>query len=157
MLLKELQPLDVYFSLKNTLSLQFFLGLMYNMQVCILQRESVADPGIFQSGGPLLFWVFKGRFHSQNALFLPYFVKFSDKRGGGGWPPEPPLWICQWEYCFQLLKGIMAQGHKDLWEYHVPFGVLYFWQHFYILLFSLIFRHHWYAIILLSCNLCACI
>jgi hypothetical protein len=49
---------------------------------------AVADPGIFQRGGstlkvgfqkgggvPLLFWVFKGGFHSQNALFLPYFEK----------------------------------------------------------------------------------
>jgi hypothetical protein len=57
----------------------------------------VSDPGIFQRGGvpplrlvfKLLFWVFKGGFHSQNALFLPILTKFSDEREGVPTPGTP--------------------------------------------------------------------
>jgi hypothetical protein len=56
--------------------------------------ETVADPWIFQRGVstikfdfqrgwvPLLFWVIKMGFHSQNALFLPFLFNFLTKGGG---------------------------------------------------------------------------
>jgi hypothetical protein len=76
---------------------------------------SVADPEIFQRGkgvgfqrdGSTTIFGFSrggGVFHSQNALFLPYFKKHSDEKGGGWCPTlgtptlSPPMHVIQYLY-----------------------------------------------------------